>query len=351
MNYITSPDVQAQVAEYFGEAPANPKACALTTDPEHCDDVPRRPTTATPRALLLDDAHQELPRRQRRRVHRSPGLGEGLERHQGLTHRQALTRTTGQHRWRPRRRSQPAGGGQAPPVPRPPPAAAAGLVPRRAAGCGWCSSTSARWRCCSSRRCTDRRVHQRGRPVHPHARQLPRHRRSDGPYPTVTSAPSASPWRSRVDRPRCSPCRSRSSWPRSPRRGCAALLARRPPAAAVGELPGEGVLLAGDPRPGERRAEARPSGFSPGFGHDRARDPARLPVAAVHDPADLRRPRAPARLAARRVGRPRRQGVPHRSGRWCCRCSCRRSSPDRSSRSRSRSATTSPCRSSAARPR
>src|SRR3954454_24341384 len=36
MNYITTPEVQAQVAEWFGEAPANPKACTLTTDPEHC---------------------------------------------------------------------------------------------------------------------------------------------------------------------------------------------------------------------------------------------------------------------------------------------------------------------------
>ena len=36
MNYVTTPEVQAQVAEYFGEAPANPKACALTTDPQHC---------------------------------------------------------------------------------------------------------------------------------------------------------------------------------------------------------------------------------------------------------------------------------------------------------------------------
>jgi putative spermidine/putrescine transport system substrate-binding protein len=32
MNYITSPSVQAQVAEWFGEAPANPKACAFITD-------------------------------------------------------------------------------------------------------------------------------------------------------------------------------------------------------------------------------------------------------------------------------------------------------------------------------
>jgi putative spermidine/putrescine transport system substrate-binding protein len=32
MNYISSPSVQAQVAEWFGEAPANPKACAHITD-------------------------------------------------------------------------------------------------------------------------------------------------------------------------------------------------------------------------------------------------------------------------------------------------------------------------------
>lgn len=37
LNWITSPSVQAQVAEWFGEAPANTKACALTTDKKHCD--------------------------------------------------------------------------------------------------------------------------------------------------------------------------------------------------------------------------------------------------------------------------------------------------------------------------
>jgi putative spermidine/putrescine transport system substrate-binding protein len=31
INWITKPDIQAQVAEYFGEAPANLKACSLTT--------------------------------------------------------------------------------------------------------------------------------------------------------------------------------------------------------------------------------------------------------------------------------------------------------------------------------
>lgn len=37
MNWITKPDVQAQVAEWFGEAPANVKACDLTSDKTHCD--------------------------------------------------------------------------------------------------------------------------------------------------------------------------------------------------------------------------------------------------------------------------------------------------------------------------
>jgi putative spermidine/putrescine transport system substrate-binding protein len=36
MNHITTPKVQAQVAEWFGEAPANTKACALTVDKNHC---------------------------------------------------------------------------------------------------------------------------------------------------------------------------------------------------------------------------------------------------------------------------------------------------------------------------
>ncbi len=37
MNWVSSPEVQAQIAEWFGEAPANTKACELTTDPAHCD--------------------------------------------------------------------------------------------------------------------------------------------------------------------------------------------------------------------------------------------------------------------------------------------------------------------------
>jgi len=37
MDHIVSPEANAQVAEYFGEAPANPKACSLTEDATHCE--------------------------------------------------------------------------------------------------------------------------------------------------------------------------------------------------------------------------------------------------------------------------------------------------------------------------
>jgi putative spermidine/putrescine transport system substrate-binding protein len=36
MEHITSPQVQAEVAEWFGEAPANEKACDLTENKNHC---------------------------------------------------------------------------------------------------------------------------------------------------------------------------------------------------------------------------------------------------------------------------------------------------------------------------
>jgi putative spermidine/putrescine transport system substrate-binding protein len=35
--YITSPEANIQVAEWFGEAPGNSKACALAVNPDHCD--------------------------------------------------------------------------------------------------------------------------------------------------------------------------------------------------------------------------------------------------------------------------------------------------------------------------
>jgi putative spermidine/putrescine transport system substrate-binding protein len=38
MNYMMSPEAQAKVAEYFGEAPVNLKACELTENENHCSD-------------------------------------------------------------------------------------------------------------------------------------------------------------------------------------------------------------------------------------------------------------------------------------------------------------------------
>jgi putative spermidine/putrescine transport system substrate-binding protein len=37
MDYIISPEANAKVGEYFGEAPSNSKACDQTTDPNHCE--------------------------------------------------------------------------------------------------------------------------------------------------------------------------------------------------------------------------------------------------------------------------------------------------------------------------
>ncbi|MDQ0377152.1 ABC transporter substrate-binding protein [Amycolatopsis thermophila] len=37
LDHIISPAANAKVAEYFGEAPANPKACSLTADAKHCE--------------------------------------------------------------------------------------------------------------------------------------------------------------------------------------------------------------------------------------------------------------------------------------------------------------------------
>jgi putative spermidine/putrescine transport system substrate-binding protein len=36
LDHVVSPQVNAQIAEYFGEAPANTRSCALTTNPDHC---------------------------------------------------------------------------------------------------------------------------------------------------------------------------------------------------------------------------------------------------------------------------------------------------------------------------
>ena len=36
LDYIASPEANAQAAEYFGEAPSNAGACDFTVNPDHC---------------------------------------------------------------------------------------------------------------------------------------------------------------------------------------------------------------------------------------------------------------------------------------------------------------------------
>jgi putative spermidine/putrescine transport system substrate-binding protein len=36
IDYLVSPEINAKIAEWFGEAPGNSKSCALTVDPNHC---------------------------------------------------------------------------------------------------------------------------------------------------------------------------------------------------------------------------------------------------------------------------------------------------------------------------
>ena len=63
LNYIVSPQVNAQIAEYFGEAPANQKSCALTKNKNHCAQFHAEDDRLLEQRLLLDDADRELPRR------------------------------------------------------------------------------------------------------------------------------------------------------------------------------------------------------------------------------------------------------------------------------------------------
>ncbi len=87
MDWIVSPTANAQVAEYFGEAPAQEKACEHTADKEFCSEVPRGRPGILETRLLLGNAAGRL----RRRVLRLQGLqrvGPGLDLDQGLIDKQ-----------------------------------------------------------------------------------------------------------------------------------------------------------------------------------------------------------------------------------------------------------------------
>ena len=63
MNHIISPKANAQVAESFGEAPANRKSCQETSDMQFCDHLPRRRRELLRPGRLLDHPDQAVRRR------------------------------------------------------------------------------------------------------------------------------------------------------------------------------------------------------------------------------------------------------------------------------------------------
>ena len=68
MDYIVSPKVNAQVAQWFGEAPAQTKACD-EAEAGLLRHLPRARRRVRHEDLLLDHADQGLPRRSRRDLH------------------------------------------------------------------------------------------------------------------------------------------------------------------------------------------------------------------------------------------------------------------------------------------
>ncbi len=85
MDYIASPEAQAAVAEWFGEAPANPKACDLTSDTTFCDTYHVTDSRLRRADPLLDHADRAVPgRSHRREVHRLRRLDDRVDGDQGL---------------------------------------------------------------------------------------------------------------------------------------------------------------------------------------------------------------------------------------------------------------------------
>ena len=83
MNWIIEPKANAQVAEYFGEAPAQELACEETENPNFCAEYHAEEPGFLEARLLLEDAARRL----RQRVRRLQGLqrlGPGLDLDQGL---------------------------------------------------------------------------------------------------------------------------------------------------------------------------------------------------------------------------------------------------------------------------
>ncbi len=84
MDHIISPKANAGVAEWFGEAPSNAKACAETADAEPLRDLPRRRRGVLRPGVVLDDADEGVPRRAWCHLQGLLRMGPGLDRGKGV---------------------------------------------------------------------------------------------------------------------------------------------------------------------------------------------------------------------------------------------------------------------------
>ena len=281
------PKANAAVAEWFGEAPSNKKACAETADKDHCETFHADDEAYFDKVAVLDDADEGVRRRPRRGLQGLLGVGPGLDGGQGLSATDSGAQLATALYRRPRLRLSLLLAG---PV---------GWLVIAYLGSLAVLFVAAFW---TLDPFTGEVVHEYSlaelRDARGRARSTGRSccgRSAIAAAVTVTDALLAFPiafYMAKVASPRT--------------RGAAR---RRGAHAAVVELPREGLRVAHDPlrgrdpQLGARAVRAQRAGLR------QRRHLARLhlPVAAVHDPADLRRARADPGLAARRLGRPRRR--------------------------------------------
>ena len=298
MDHIISPEANAAVAEWFGEAPANTKACDLTADKSFCDTFHAERRGVRRPDLVLDHADRAVPRRPHRR-------------------RRARTTRSGP-RPGPRSRAEPRRRGRQGPSRDPAPGLATGASapldrglhrhprlrlglllgpPMLWLGVGYLG----RARGAVRHGAVDRqRVHRRHR-THLDARQLPRAlQRSTSTAPSPCAPCSIAVAVTVIDAVIAFPMAFYMAKVASPRAQTPA--GHRDPDAAVGDVPRQGVRLARHVRnDGPIDWVLAPFGLaSPGYGLFATVVDAGLPVAAVHDPADVRRPGAAARTRCSR---------------------------------------------------
>ena len=84
MDHIISPQANAEVAEWFGEAPANSKSCALTAVKDHCKIFHADDEAYFDKVAYWNTPREAVRRRPRRRLQGLLRVGQGLDGDQGL---------------------------------------------------------------------------------------------------------------------------------------------------------------------------------------------------------------------------------------------------------------------------